>query len=126
MKIRSSIVACVCGIFLCSAVLAGMAFADKTTPETIVLQFEGAKLAPVPFSHKVHVDKEKIDCAKCHHKDKNPREPAKCTTCHLLKEVKDNAALAKDAFHKSCTTCHKEETAKGKKAPTKCNECHKK
>ena len=38
---------------------------DKPT----VLRLEGGKMPPVTFSHATHVDKNKIDCAKCHHKD---------------------------------------------------------
>jgi len=92
----------------------------------MTLQIEGGKFGVVPFSHKTHIEKEKIDCAKCHHKDKNPKEPDKCSTCHLPKDVKDNAPPAKDAFHKNCQACHKEAVEKGKQAPVKCNECHKK
>ncbi len=32
----------------------------------------------------------------------------------------------KDAYHKNCIECHKQSSAKGVKAPTKCNDCHKK
>jgi hypothetical protein len=32
----------------------------------------------------------------------------------------------KEAMHKNCIDCHKKEKAAGKKAPTMCNECHKK
>ncbi len=79
-------------------------------------------MAPVTFSHTSHVDKAKIDCAKCHHKD--AQNPKACTECHGVKQAKDNAPLAKDAFHNQCQNCHKQ--LKGIKAPTKCNECHKK
>jgi hypothetical protein len=105
--------------------IGGYALADKTPPDTATLTEEGAKLGPVPFPHKAHADKEKIDCAKCHHKEKDMKEVQKCSACHLPKEVKDNAPIAKDAYHKNCQTCHKEAAEKGKKAPVKCNECHK-
>lgn len=113
-------------VFIGFFLLINLASAQKKPAEPIMLKLEGAKLAPVPFSHTSHVEKEKIECVVCHHKDKDVKEPQACLTCHLLKEVKDNAAPAKDAFHKNCITCHKESVAKGKAAPVKCNECHKK
>jgi hypothetical protein len=111
--------------FFC-VVATGVAKAEKKMPDTAVLKLEGAKLGPVTFSHITHSGKAKIDCAVCHHKDKNPKEPEKCETCHLLKEVKEKAPPTKDAFHTKCQTCHKENVAKGGGAPVKCNDCHKK
>jgi hypothetical protein len=104
----------------------GLALADKQPPEPAVIKIEGAKLPPVSFSHKTHVEKNKLECVTCHHKDKDPKEPETCVKCHLLTEAKDNAPIAKDAYHKKCQTCHKDSSAKGVKAPTACNECHKK
>jgi hypothetical protein len=104
----------------------GPALADKQPPEPSVIKLEGAKLPPVSFSHKTHVEKNKLECAKCHHKDKDSKEPQACAKCHLVAEVKDKAPIAKDAFHKQCQTCHKESSANGVKAPTSCNDCHKK
>jgi len=106
--------------------VAGLVFADKQPPDPIAIKSEGAKLPPVNFSHKTHVEKSKLECVKCHHKDTNPKEPEACIKCHLLAEVKDKAPIAKDAFHKQCQTCHKDSSAIGVKAPTTCNECHKK
>ncbi|OPY74433.1 MAG: Cytochrome c3 [Syntrophorhabdus sp. PtaU1.Bin058] len=116
---------CVAAVFFVVITICTAA-AQKKAPEPMILLLEGAKLAPVPFSHTTHVEKIKLDCIACHHKDKNPKEPDKCVTCHLLKEVKEGAPPAKDAFHKNCQTCHKESAAKGIKAPVKCAECHKK
>jgi len=113
-------------VFIGFFLLTDFASAQKKPAEPMMLILEGAKLPPVPFSHTSHAEKEKIECVVCHHKDKDAKEPQACGTCHLLKEVKDNAAPAKDAFHKNCQTCHKENVAKGKAAPVKCNECHKK
>lgn len=106
--------------------LVSLVFADKQPPDPIVIKNEGAKLPPVSFSHKSHAEKHKLECVKCHHKDTNPKEPEGCVKCHLVAEVKDKAPIAKDAFHKQCQTCHKDSSAKGVKAPTACNECHKK
>lgn len=106
--------------------LAGFALADKQPPEPHVIKVEGAKLPPVNFSHKTHIEKAKLECAKCHHKDTNPKEPEGCTKCHPVSGAKNNAPIAKDAFHKMCIDCHKDSSAKGVKAPTACNDCHKK
>jgi hypothetical protein len=89
----------------------------------ITIKLEGGKMPPVVFSHDIHVEKQKIDCVKCHHKD--PQNPKVCTTCHG-KEAKDGQPSARDAFHKRCQGCHKEMVEKGLKPPTKCMECHKK
>jgi hypothetical protein len=104
--------------------LYAIADAQQKAPEPTVIKLDGAKLPPISFSHKIHVEKNKLECVACHHKD--PKEPQACVKCHLVAEVKDKAPIAKDAFHKQCQTCHKDSSAKGVKAPTTCNECHKK
>lgn len=90
----------------------------------ITIKLQEAKLAPVIFPHTSHVEKNKIECAVCHHKD--PKEPKACIKCHNEKEAKGKAPMTKDAFHNRCQPCHRENLEKGLKAPTKCNECHKK
>ena len=97
---------------------------QKTPPDTIKIKIEGAKMTPVTFSHGTHA--KHIDCAVCHHKDKDPKEPGKCTICHQIKEIKEKALPATDAFHKQCQACHKENKKGGISTPTACNECHKK
>ena len=98
--------------------------AQKTPADTAMLRLENAKMAPVTFPHGVHT--KTINCAVCHHKDKDPTGPEKCGTCHPVKEVKEKAPPIQDAFHTKCQTCHKEAKSKGVNAPTSCNECHKK
>lgn len=107
-------------------VLLSGAFAQKKAPESVMLKLEGAKFPPVSFSHPLHTEKAKVECVECHHKDKNPKEPGGCAACHDLKEVKNGAIPLKDAYHKNCIECHKQSSAKGVTAPTKCNDCHKK
>ncbi len=109
--------------FLSLALLAaflfvGMAQAAEAPKGTVSIKAEGAKMAPVPFQHEKH---SKVECAKCHHKD--AASPKACTSCHDLKEAKNNAPKVQDAFHKVCLECHK---SAGGNAPTKCNDCHKK
>ncbi len=108
------------------AILFQVGYAQKKCPESLTLKLEGAKLPPVAFTHSVHTEKAKVDCAICHHKDKNPREPGGCMPCHDRNDVKNGAPPVKDAYHKNCIDCHKESVAKKVSAPTKCNDCHKK
>lgn len=122
MKIRftpCALLFCLLLLFLVSPAI----YAADYPKGPVTVKLEGAKMAPVTFSHATHVEKVKLDCVKCHHKD--AQSPKACTTCHGA-TAKDNMPAAKDAFHKLCQTCHKEMTAKGTPAPTKCNECHKK
>jgi len=100
--------------------------AEKKPPETVMIKLQGGKLPPVNFSHPIHVEKQKLECVTCHHKDKDPSVPEPCVSCHSVTEAKNNAPIAKDAFHAKCRTCHVGTTAQGIKAPTTCNECHKK
>ena len=101
-------------------------YAADYPPQPITVKMEGAKMAPATFLHGTHVDRQKIACNICHHKDKDPQNPKACTTCHEAKEAKGGAPAAKDAFHTMCQGCHKKAVAKGVSAPAKCNECHKK
>ncbi len=122
MKPRFAFVVLFFFLFLViSVTLPAKAAEYPKTPITIKL--EGGKMPPVVFPHENHVEKQKIGCEKCHHKD--PQDPKACTACHG-KEAKGAQPAAKDAFHKRCQGCHKEEAAKGLNAPTKCMECHKK
>ena len=75
----------------------------------------------VVFPHKAHADRIK-NCAECHHKDAAGKEQ-KCFACHKA-EKKDKAASLKDAMHTKCKDCHAKDASK--KAPTKCDGCHKK
>jgi hypothetical protein len=123
MKTRVSVCALVIAVF--SLLLVSIAAPAAEYPKApIVIKVEGAKMPPVTFPHEIHVNTVKVACATCHHKD--AQNPKACTTCHGAKEVKGGAPTAKDAFHTRCLGCHKESAAKGMKAPTKCNECHKK
>jgi hypothetical protein len=125
MKIRTYFVTGIL-VFVCAAVFAVTnASAQKKMPDTMMLKLEGATMAPVTFSHTTHAEKAKINCAVCHHKDKDPKQPQACGTCHQVTGTKNNAPSAKDVFHQKCQACHKESAAKGVKAPTKCTECHK-
>ncbi len=115
MRVRFTLVFTVVAAFL----VVGFTYAAEAPKGPVTITADGAKMAPVTFAHEKHA---KVDCAKCHHKDKDA--PKACKTCHDVKEVKNGAPKTQDAFHKVCLNCHKEQA--GTKAPTKCNECHKK
>jgi predicted CXXCH cytochrome family protein len=88
--------------------LAGAAV-DAEPPATITFD---AKQGKVTFSHKAHAEKLAKKCQACHADAKGGKIPN----------------FSKDAAHALCKKCH-EETVKATptvKAPTKCNECHKK
>jgi hypothetical protein len=104
-------------VVLSAFLLVGVTQAAEAPKGSATIKADGAKMAPVSFSHESH---GKVECVKCHHKDAD--SPKACKTCHDIKEVKNGASKIQDAFHKSCQTCHKEQG----KGPTKCNECHKK
>ncbi|MGA2106193.1 MAG: cytochrome c3 family protein [Syntrophorhabdales bacterium] len=114
-----ALLSCLSLLFLVSPAV----YAANYPKEPVTIKLDGAKMAPVTFSHATHVEKVKVDCAKCHHKD--AQSPKACTTCHGS-AAKGSQPAAKDAFHTQCQTCHKAMAAKGTAVPTKCNECHKK
>lgn len=90
---------------------------------TITIDVVKKTQAPVVFEHKKHQERVGDKCITCHHAEKEGEQPKACRECHN----KEGAKVAlKDAFHKTCKDCHKKENAAGKKAPEKCNECHKK
>ena len=100
----------------------GTTAAMTDVPESITL--ENSKGAVV-FPHKAHHDLG-YTCKRCHHDLANDTDvpEKKCHDCHTA----DSKATAKDAFHGSCTTCHKEYKAEHKDttAPTTCSKCHQK
>jgi predicted CXXCH cytochrome family protein len=105
-------------VVLAAFLSVGITYAADAPKAPVLIKADGAKMAPVAFSHEKH---GKVDCAKCHHVKDKPT--AACNSCHDLKEAKNNAPKIQDAFHKLCLDCHK---AQGGNAPTKCNDCHKK
>lgn len=103
--------------------LSVLVFAQTKAPETIVIkEIQKAKPA-VTLSHAEH--SKSFKCTECHHKYQGQGTPPKCSKCHG-KVKEGNKPSLKNAFHKGCKNCHKQEKAKGKKAPTTCSGCHKK
>lgn len=98
---------------------AGLALAAP--PDKIVIKELQKQKPAVTFTHKAHGEKVKA-CKECHHKDVAGKEQ-KCSaaSCHGAKAEGKKVEL-KESFHKQCKGCHQ----KGKKGPTKCDDCHKK
>ncbi|HVZ16529.1 MAG TPA: cytochrome c3 family protein [Terriglobales bacterium] len=113
-------------------ILAVCAYAAETAPGTVILK--GAPMGGVKFDHKAHAGMAK--CDTCHHASKPEKALAsphqKCQDCHTSTATAPMKTKAQAAFHNptatagTCIDCHKAENAKGKKAPTKCTECHQK
>ena len=115
---------------LCGAVFA----ADKPAPDTVILK--GSPMGGVKFMHSAHAKDRGIKCETCHHGAK-PEKAATgknqaCGDCHEKTAAAPMKTSFKLAFHDAtakkgiCIDCHTAENAKGKKAPTKCTECHQK
>ena len=103
-------------------------------PDTVVLT--GAPLGNVTLSHKAHTSTYGAKCDNCHHASK-PEKPMKaaqqkCTDCHTKAAAAPMKTKLQAAFHDpmakkgTCIDCHQEAIAKGKKAPAKCADCHRK
>ncbi len=117
MKAKAKAVLLVTGSAVSLLFFAALSYGASLSPaQDIVIKVRPyTKLQPVIFSHGTHVDRQKIECATCHHKD--PAEPKACTTCHSA-EGQGKALSAKEALHGNCRTCHKEQVA------SKCHDCH--
>ncbi|PIW01204.1 MAG: hypothetical protein COW42_05645, partial [Deltaproteobacteria bacterium CG17_big_fil_post_rev_8_21_14_2_50_63_7] len=94
--------------------------ARKTgTPEDLQLRGKEivilkASKGDVSFPHREH--QGKFECTTCHHKTPPNGTPEACSHCH---GVVEEAPSMKDALHKRCKDCHKEQNG-----PTQCTECH--
>jgi hypothetical protein len=107
-------------------------FAQAKAPDAPFI-LRGAPMGGVKFQHSVHKD---VKCDTCHHAAK-PEKATKsatqaCGDCHTKTAAAPMKTNFKGAFHDqmakkgTCADCHTVEAAKGKKAPTKCADCHKK
>ncbi len=122
---------------LLAGALAAPQVAGQAAKEPATVILKGSPMGGVKFDHKAHTAKDRAGkCETCHHASK-PEKPAKvpnqkCTDCHTKAATPPMKTNTQAAFHApmakggTCITCHLAENAKGKKAPTKCNECHKK
>jgi len=124
------IVAVMLGLML---IVAACAYAAETAPGTVVLK--GSPMGGVKFDHKAHAARAG-KCETCHHASKPEKAMAsphqKCQDCHTTTATAPVKTKAQAAFHNPtatagvCIGCHKTQNAAGKKAPTKCMECHQK
>ena len=123
-----------------AAALAGLALVvapaviAQQAPDVTVLK--GAPMGGVKFTHAAHAKLVGDKCDTCHHASKPEKagtaKQEKCQNCHTKVATAPMKTKAQAAFHDpmakkgTCIDCHVKENAGGKKAPTKCNECHKK
>lgn len=107
-----------------------------TPQQKDVVMLTGSPLGGVRLQHKAHVERAGGTCTACHHASR-PQKPASapqqvCSECHTKAATAPMKTKYQAAFHNptaqagTCIDCHKVENAKGKKAPLKCTECHKK
>ncbi len=133
MRKAHAILAVILGLAVILAV-STPAFAQAKQQDTIILK--GNPMGGVKFMHTMHSKDRGIKCDVCHHASK-PEKPSKtatqaCSDCHTKTATAPMKTTYKLAFHDAmakkgtCIDCHVAENAKGKKAPTKCTECHKK
>jgi len=112
----------------CSSVLS-----QEAPSAPIVLK--GTTMGAVRFPHSPHT-RVAGRCEVCHHASK-PEKPLQsaqqlCSDCHTKPPTPPVTTSLQAAFHNSsataglCITCHKTENARGKAAPVKCADCHKK
>lgn len=108
----------------------------KKMPAQDVFMLRDSPLGVVKFEHKLHQERAANKCDTCHHTSR-PEKPAKaaqqsCFDCHTKPPQPGMKTGRQGAFHNptaqggTCIDCHRTQNAQGKKAPTKCMECHKK
>jgi hypothetical protein len=106
---------------LAAFTLAALAAEIPSDKEVVRLE---AKNGTVTFPHKIHADREDVQCTTCHHTYQGEGSPQPCTGCH----TKDSTDVPKTmkAFHDSCKGCHEEKAQAGEKSgPVKpCAGCH--
>lgn len=101
-----------------------------------VIFLTGSPMGRVRLDHKLHAQRAGNSCTTCHHPSRQ-QKPATapqqaCSDCHTKTPSPPMKTRYQAAFHNptaqsgTCIDCHKAENAKGKKAPLKCAECHRK
>ena len=111
-----------------------------------------SSVGEVIFPHKMHIEKEEIECVECHHqinaKELDTPHPEyfkstwiKCNICHTGSDnviqkvytcskchhskpenIADETLSAKVVIHKKCWGCH--DIGTGKEASENCKMCH--
>ncbi len=128
--------------------IGGSLYAQKPGPNSspsisipLIKEYKVRK-GTIKFPHGKHFLDYQLQCSVCHHEKKVKKDdkfvpqpltvkkikeledqgknPFQCKTCHGKLNKKDFRKL----FHKNCLKCHKALKTQGKKAPTKCRDCH--
>lgn len=125
--------------FLLMAVACGLWLADARVgaqAERMVIEhpkiFGKLQRPPVHFPHEKHSEMYP-NCTECHHNYEYRSgvktnvwagEGQECSECHGAEQSGKKPAL-REAFHGSCTGCHRTLAREGKKhGPSTCGECH--
>ena len=127
-------------IALCSIALAAVCGARTAAqggpkgPDTAVMA--GGAPGKVTLTHKAHAVQYGAKCESCHHPSKPGKalktDHQKCGDCHTKAVSAPMKTKLQAAFHDpmakkgTCVDCHVQANAKGKKAPVKCADCHRK
>ncbi len=131
------------GFAVCIILLVGMtgatlfqqAFAQEESYHLAYQDVFGSlRRPPIVFNHTGHEEAlEEQGCAACHHAPDAESgklvyiedEEISCAECHGA-EVQDGVRALREAFHASCTACHRQMKNQQKtfKGPTTCGECH--
>jgi hypothetical protein len=88
----------------------------------------------IDFNHEIHADTlDEQGCGVCHHAPDPDTgkliyiedEEVSCSECHGAAK-KDGAPALREAYHGSCTLCHRKiaKKANASRGPTTCGECH--
>jgi hypothetical protein len=114
----------------------GISHLEAQSTENIIAHkdiFGNLQRPPAIFSHDLHMDVfSNLGCGVCHHVvEENSGElvyrqgeEVTCKDCHG-KEKKGRAPALREAYHGSCTACHRSAIANQQKSgPVTCGECH--
>ena len=122
-------------LVFCPGIRGGVAAQEETYDLGHEDVFGKLQRPPVAFPHDRHMDAlEQEGCGVCHHvfdEDAGGLVPVDdpdigCTECHGAKK-EDNKPGLRQAFHGSCTVCHRKMNRSGQASPpVTCGECHKK
>ena len=137
MRLKSLILAFSIGSLLIVAAVGQLSMAQE---ENYILShddvFGNLRRPPVDFAHEKHAESLADDgCGRCHHTPNAETgrlvyiegEELSCKECHGSHK-EDNIPALREAFHGSCTGCHRHQIKSGnpKSGPTTCGGCHRK
>jgi sRNA-binding protein len=131
---RLTYVLAVVTAFAVAGMIGTTLYAQAKPPATVVLK--GSPMGGVKLEHAKHAAAYGAKCTDCHNAAKPEKKPTapqeKCSDCHTKTATAPMKTKYQNAFHDAmakagtCVGCHTKAIAAGKKAPSKCADCHKK